>query len=352
MTTPWESSSPSPSPPRRRDPPRLGSQPEPDAVGCRRHLEDGVGQAGQRIGRELLGVRSGHDAQLDRRAGVELGGAARARWSPSGGAQGPACRLRPPGERARRRARSTRRWRCSRTTRARGSRRPPRDRCGTPALAADLEHLAGGERQQLPGRHRRCRRRGPPARRRRRRRGTAPRQRSRVPPPVSSSAPASRALPASAVGQRERHGVGRTRTRDPDRGDPTPATVLDDRPQPGGHHLEDRSRARAATTTAARSPAAAPPARPRRPRRSGPGPPGRARRREGARARRGGSRSGRPGASRPARRWGRRRRGRWRSPPTRRGRPGAGGRAAAPAPAGRAAPPGRRTRGRTRRRRR
>ncbi len=44
------------------------------------------------------------------------------------------------------------------------------------------------------------------------------------------------------VGEGEGHRVGRTGARDPDAGDGTPAAVLDDRPQPRGHDLEDRAR--------------------------------------------------------------------------------------------------------------
>ena len=55
---------------------RLGPEADPDPVGRGLHHEDPTGELRQRTGIELLGMRAGQDTQLDRRLGVEFGGAA------------------------------------------------------------------------------------------------------------------------------------------------------------------------------------------------------------------------------------------------------------------------------------
>ena len=109
------------------------------------------------------------------------------------------------------------------------------------ALAADLEHLTGGQRQELA-----LWRRGPVhadirggahggdmARTEATKPGPTPRELERA--GVAGVA-------GEQVGECEGHRIGRIGARDPDRGDGVPATVLYDRPQARGHDLEHGAR--------------------------------------------------------------------------------------------------------------
>ncbi len=102
----------------------------------------------------------------------------------------------------------------------------------------DLEHLTGGERQQLAVALGRPSTRTPASAP-----TTAtwhePRQRSRVPPPVSSNAPRTGVVADQAVGQVERDRVGRPGAGNPDRGDGAATAVLDDGAQARPEDLED-----------------------------------------------------------------------------------------------------------------
>ena len=207
--------------------PRLGPQADPDPVAtpavprtpCRPSRVE-------RIGAELLGMRPGDDAQRHRLAVPSSSVAAPAtRWSPSGGAHAPACSTCSRCERAGAEAGQLVGGRAAEPRRVRGSRPPPPGSVRQPPRRRPTSSTwPAAERQQLAVRVPASRRRGPRVPPRRRRHGTRPRQRSRVPPPVSSSVPAAAALPTSRLASIERDRVGRTGAGDTRR-----------RPRPDGH---------------------------------------------------------------------------------------------------------------------
>ena len=204
-----------------RRPPGSAPQPEPHPVALAATREYHVGQATP-APRARIARRAGRARRAARPARrlVDLGGRPAARWSPSGGVTRPACSRCPAVRAGPGRARTARRWRSSRTPRGPRNRRPPPGRCGIPPQRPHREHPGpAATGTTCPAGDRCCRRRGVRARHRRRPHGTPPRQRRRVPPPVSSRAPAPAALPDEPVGQGEGHGVG-----GPGAGTPTAAT--------------------------------------------------------------------------------------------------------------------------------
>ena len=120
---------------RRRGPPAAGAR-----RGCchARPRKTTSARPRQRAGRELLGMRARHDAQLHGRAAlVELGGRPGREVVPERGRHtGRRAGGAPGAERAGAEPGTARRSRCSRTPRARGSRPPPTGRCGILAAAA------------------------------------------------------------------------------------------------------------------------------------------------------------------------------------------------------------------------
>ncbi len=220
----------------------LGPEAHADPVGLGLRHEHRLGQPRQGRGGELFGVRAGDHTQLDhhRRRRVDVGGSARHHMIPE--RRRPLAGVQHVARGQRTGAQSGQLvgpGRC-RTTPARGGRRPPPGSCGS---------RRAGARSPAPGRRRgaaavrpapACRRPAPPASAPTTATWQEPRQRNRVPPPVSSSAPDPVPLPVNRLASSNDTGsagpaAGHTRRRHV----PAPA-VLHHGAQPRRHHLEHR----------------------------------------------------------------------------------------------------------------
>ena len=157
-------------------------------------------------------------------------------WSPSG-RPGAGVQLRPPDERAGAEPGQLVAGDAPEPLRPEEAARHREIGAAAAALAADLEHLTGGQRQQPALRRRvpvhadlRCGAHGSDiARTEATKPGPTPREPERA---------GVRGVADKPVRESERHRIGRIGARDPVRGDGVPATVLHDRPQPRGHDLE------------------------------------------------------------------------------------------------------------------